>query len=116
MAYSILLHIPGDLPVLGEVEELPKPTDTIIAVSNPRQRDGRTCIIWKPMWSRSFSSGEGRMVEILESQEEEKIIGFVRITCRRKNISTFGKSSIAAASSLWMMRTHGSFYPHESGA
>ncbi|MFN8380926.1 MAG: hypothetical protein U0V02_03245 [Anaerolineales bacterium] len=79
MAYSIILHISGETSVAGEIEELPKPTDTIIMVINPRQKDGKdlhyldnnvTKVIW-PMNKISF-------IEILENADEEKIIGFVR--------------------------------------
>ena len=79
MAYSILLHIPGDLPVLGEVEELPKPTDTNVIVVNPRQRDGKDLhYLEASVVKVIFPMARISMVEILESQEEEKIIGFVR--------------------------------------
>ena len=79
MAYSVLLHIPGDLPVLGELEELPKPTDTIVIVSNPRQRDGKDLhYLEANVVKVIFPLERISMVEILESQEEEKIIGFVR--------------------------------------
>jgi hypothetical protein len=79
MAYSIILHVAGEVAILGEVDELPKPSDNIIVVSNPRQRDGKDLhyidnnvvkVIW-PIAKVSF-------IEILESAEEEKIIGFVR--------------------------------------
>jgi hypothetical protein len=79
MPYSVILHITGETAILGEVEELPKPTDNIIVVSNPRQRDGKDLhyvdnnvvrVIW-PIAKVSF-------IEILESGDEEKIIGFVR--------------------------------------
>jgi len=79
MAYSIILHITGETAILGEVEELPKPTDSLITVSNPRQRDGKDLhyinnnvvrVIW-PIAKINF-------IEILESADEEKIIGFVR--------------------------------------
>jgi hypothetical protein len=79
MAYSIILHISGETSVAGEIEELPKPTDTIILVINPRQKDGKdlhyldnnvTKVIW-PMNKVSF-------IEVLENADEEKIIGFVR--------------------------------------
>lgn len=79
MAYSIILHISGETSVSGEIEELPKPTDTIILVINPRQKDGKdlhyldnnvTKVIW-PLTKISF-------IEILENADEEKIIGFVR--------------------------------------
>jgi hypothetical protein len=79
MAYSVLLHIPGDLPVLGEVEELPKPTDTVLILSNPRQRDGKDLhYLEANVVKVIFPLERISMVEILESQEEEKIIGFVR--------------------------------------
>ena len=79
MPYSIILHISGETSVAGEIEELPKPTDNIIVVMNPRQKDGKDLhyiehnvvkVIW-PIAKVSF-------IEILESTEEEKIIGFVR--------------------------------------
>lgn len=79
MAQSIILHISGEASVAGEVEELPKPTDTIITVMNPRQKDGKdlhyldnnvTKVIW-PLAKVSF-------IEILEGSDEEKVIGFVR--------------------------------------
>jgi hypothetical protein len=79
MAYTVILHVVGDLPVLGEVEELPKPTDTILMVSNPRSRDGKdlhyleTNVI-KVIWPLDKLT----LIEVLESAEEEKIIGFVR--------------------------------------
>jgi hypothetical protein len=79
MAYSVILHISGETSVAGEIEELPKPTDTIILVINPRQKDGKdlhyldnnvTKVIW-PLNKISF-------IEVLENADEEKIIGFVR--------------------------------------
>jgi hypothetical protein len=77
--YSVIVHIAGETPIVGEVDELPKPMDSIITVSNPRQRDGKDLhyinnnvvkVIW-PLAKVNF-------VEILESTDEEKIIGFVR--------------------------------------
>ena len=41
MAYTVIIHISGETSVAGEIEELPKPTDTIILVTNPRQKDGK---------------------------------------------------------------------------
>jgi hypothetical protein len=79
MAHSVILHISGEPSVMGEVEELPKVTDTIILVMNPRQKDGKdlhyldnnvTKVIW-PLAKVSF-------IEILDGAGEEKIIGFVR--------------------------------------
>ncbi len=79
MAYSVILHIAGKSSVLGEIEELPKPTDTIITVSNPRLRDGKDIHylehnVVKVIWPIEKLT----LIEILESEEEESLIGFVR--------------------------------------
>jgi hypothetical protein len=79
MAYTVILHIPNDLAVAGEVDELPKPTDTILVVNNPRQRDGKDLHYLEPnvvkvIWPIERIS----LIEVLESRDEEKIIGFVR--------------------------------------
>jgi hypothetical protein len=79
MAFTVILHMSGESAVAGEIEELPKPTDTILVVNNPRSRDGKDLhylesnvvkVIW-PISKLTF-------IEILQGQEEEKIIGFVR--------------------------------------
>jgi len=79
MSFSVILHIAGETAILGEVDELPKPTDNILVVSNPRQRDGKDLhyinnnvvkVIW-PIAKVNF-------IEILQDTEDEKIIGFVR--------------------------------------
>ena len=79
MAYTVILHVTGEVAVAGEVDELPKPTDTIITLSNPRQRDGKDihyleANVVKVIWPLAKIN----LVEVLESSEEEKIIGFVR--------------------------------------
>lgn len=75
----ILLHLVGEDPVLGEIEELPSPTTTTILVRNPRKRDGKdlhyidanvTSVIW-PISRVNF-------IEVLPTGEEEEVIGFVR--------------------------------------
>lgn len=79
MTHSIILHLPGEPSIIGEVDELPKPTDTLIIVSNPRQKDGKelhyiesnvTKVIW-PI-------ARVNLIEIVAGEEEERIIGFVR--------------------------------------
>lgn len=79
MAYAVILHIAGETSILGEMEELPKPTDTNIVVMNPRQRDGKDLHyidhnVVKVIWPLSRIS----FIEILEGMEDEKIVGFVR--------------------------------------
>lgn len=79
MAYTVILHIANEDAVVGEVEELPSPGDNLIVVQNPRRRDGKdliyleanvTTVVW-PMHRMNF-------IEVLPSEEEEQIIGFVR--------------------------------------
>ena len=79
MAIEILLHIPNADPVLAEIDELPGNQDTIIKINNPRLRDGKdihylannvVTVIW-PLDQISF-------IEILPSEEEEQVFGFVR--------------------------------------
>lgn len=79
MAYSIILHISGEPSILGEIDELPKPTDTLITVSNPRLRDGKDLHylehnVVKVIWPVDKIT----LIEVLESEEEERLIGFVR--------------------------------------
>ncbi len=79
MAHSIVIHITGEMPILGEVDELPKPTDTLLTVSNPRLRDGKDIHylehnVVKVIWPVDKIT----LIEILESEEEEHLIGFVR--------------------------------------
>jgi len=79
MHQTIVIHLQNEEAVVGEVEELPKPTDSLIAVNNPRRMDGReltyleenvVTVIW-PIHRLNF-------IEILPTKEDEEIIGFVR--------------------------------------
>jgi len=79
MAYSVILHIPGEPAILGEIEDLPKPSDTLITVSNPRLRDGKDIHylehnVVKVIWPLEKLT----LIEVLESEDEEHLIGFVR--------------------------------------
>lgn len=79
MSYTVILHVAGESSVMGEVEELPKPADTIVTISNPRLRDGKDIHYLEPnvvkvIWPLNKLT----LIEVLESQEEENLIGFVR--------------------------------------
>jgi hypothetical protein len=76
---TVIIHMMNEDPVLGELDSLPTPSDTIVTLKNPRQKDGKdlrnlesnvTITIW-PMFRISF-------IEVLPSGEEEEIITFVR--------------------------------------
>ena len=79
MAITIVLHVENEAPIVGEVDELPNHSDRLISVTNPRRRDGKdlhyldanvVTVFW-PVNRINF-------IEILPSEEEERIIGFVR--------------------------------------
>jgi hypothetical protein len=79
MAHSVILHITGEPSILGEVEELPKSSDTLVIVSNPRLRDGKDIHylehnVVKVIWPVNKIT----LIEVLESEDEEHLIGFVR--------------------------------------
>ena len=79
MAYSVILHISGEPSVVGEIEDLPKPNDTIITVNNPRLRDGKDVHYIEPNVTRViWPLTRVALIEILDSEEEESLIGFVR--------------------------------------
>ncbi len=79
MATEVLLHIKNSEPVLAEIDDLPTNQDTLIKVSNPRMRDGKdlhylaanVVTVYWPVEQISF-------IEILQDEEEERVIGFVR--------------------------------------
>jgi len=79
MSNTVILHIAGEPSIVGEVDELPKPSDTLVIVSNPRLRDGKDVHylehnVVKVIWPVDKLT----LIEVLESQEEENLIGFVR--------------------------------------
>ncbi len=79
MASTVVVHISNEDPIVGELDELPSPTDTIVVIHNPRRRDGKdvhylsndvVTVIW-PVSQISF-------IEVMPSEAGEQIIGFVR--------------------------------------
>lgn len=80
MSILVILHILNSEPIMGEIDELPAPSDNIIALHNPRHIDGKdinyiqeqvSTVIW-PIEKINF-------IEIMPGEEEEEdIIGFVR--------------------------------------
>jgi len=76
---SVIVHLNNEDPVLGEVDAIPSPTDSLIIVKNPRKRDGKdlhyieanvTTVIW-PVSRINF-------IEVLPAAEEEEVISFIR--------------------------------------
>ncbi len=79
MTQTIVIHLANEDPIIGEVDELPAPTDFLITIHNPRRRDGKDLhylqsdvltVIW-PVSQIAF-------IEVLPTQAGEEIISFVR--------------------------------------
>lgn len=79
MSINVILHISGEEPIVGEIEEMPTPGDTVLIVNSPRKRDGKdlpyldtdvTTVLWP--WDKI------NFLEIIPTEAEEEIIGFVR--------------------------------------
>jgi hypothetical protein len=76
---TVILHIQNEDPVVGEIEEMPQPTDRLLVLKNPRRRDGKDLhyidasvqtVIW-PISRINF-------IEIFPAGEDEEIISQVR--------------------------------------
>jgi len=76
---TLLLHLPNEEPIVGEVDELPSPQDTLIVLKNPRRRDGKDVHYIEPeVTTVLFPINRVTLIEVLPSLEEQEIIGFVR--------------------------------------
>lgn len=76
---TVIVHINNEDPVMGEIEELPGPSDQTILLKHPRKKDGKdlhylepnvTQVIW-PIHRITF-------IELIQDVEEDEIISFVR--------------------------------------
>lgn len=79
MPISVILHISGEEPIIGDIEEMPQAGDSVLILNNPRKRDGKdvpyldadvTVVIYP--WDKV------NFVEIMPAEAEEEIVGFVR--------------------------------------
>jgi hypothetical protein len=79
VSYTLILHLLSADPIMGEADDLPGPSDTMIMIKNPRKLDGKdlhyiadnTTTVYWPVDRLNF-------VEVLGEGENEEIIGFVR--------------------------------------
>ena len=79
MPYSLILHINNADPVVGEVDELPTPTDIMVQLHSPRRLDGKDLhYLTENVVTVYFPVERLNFIEVLSGQEEEAIIGFVR--------------------------------------
>jgi hypothetical protein len=76
---TILIHIQNEDSMVGEVDQLPAPSDNFITIKNPRRRDGKDITnLEANVITIMLPITRINLVEILPTAEEEQIIGFVR--------------------------------------
>jgi len=79
MAVTLILHIPNEEPVAGEVDEMPGVQDTAVVLKNPRRRDGKDIHYLDPEVSTIIIPlNRITLIEVMPGAEEADIIGFVR--------------------------------------
>ncbi len=79
MAYTIVVHMISADPIVGEMNELPSVTDTLIRLTNPRRLDGKDIhYLSENAISVFWPIDRVNFIEVLGEEHEEEIIGFVR--------------------------------------
>ena len=79
LTYTLILHIHNADPVVGEVDELPEPSDNLIIINNPRMRDGKDVpYLAENVVTVLWAVDKLSFIEVLAGKDEEEIIGFVR--------------------------------------
>ncbi len=79
MPFTIVVHVLNEDAVVGEVEQLPTPSDQFVFLNGPRLRDGRDVPYLLPeVASVIFPWHRVHSVEILPSEGEEQIVTFIR--------------------------------------
>ena len=79
MAHTLLIHIVNEDPIVGEVDELPGMSDTLILINNPRRKDGKDVhYLDSSVVSILMPVSRTTFIEIIPSEIEEEIISFVK--------------------------------------
>jgi len=80
VAYTLLIHVIGEEPMLGDADELPDPKDQFLRFANPRKRDGKP-VSYITRGATDFYLPWHRIsiVEVLRGEEEEvEVVEFFR--------------------------------------
>ena len=79
MSYRVQIHIANDDPVVGDIDNLPDPTDNFVICSNPQRRDGKEVdYILREVNQVIFPIHRITFIQILPSESDEDIETFVR--------------------------------------
>ena len=79
MSTTVIVHIKNAEPMVAEIDELPQLTDTLVKLSNPRQRDGKDLIFLEHNVVTVFWPwAEIAFLEVLPGETSEEVVSFVR--------------------------------------
>ncbi len=79
MSTTVIIHIRNAEPILAEIEELPQANDTLITLSNPRQRDGKDLMyLERNVVTVIWPVAEIGFIEILPGETAEEVVSFIR--------------------------------------
>jgi hypothetical protein len=76
---TVYLHMVGEDPIVGEVDDLPQKTDTIMPLKNPRRKDGKDIAYLEQNVTQVYIPMHRiTLMEVLPGADEDQIISFVR--------------------------------------
>ena len=79
MAYTVLIHLANEDPIMADLDELPGPQDQTIIVNNPRYRDGKDLHYVQPeVQTLIFPWNRVTFIEVMPTDEEEEVVSFIR--------------------------------------
>ena len=79
MAITVVLHLPNTEPIVGELDDVPNPTDNLIVLNHPRTKEGKDLTnVSEQTGSIVYPMGQINFIEIISGKDDEEIIGFVR--------------------------------------
>jgi hypothetical protein len=79
LTITVVLHLPNVEPIVGELDDIPNPSDTLIVLNHPHTKDGKDLSnISEQTGSIVYPMGQIIFIEIVSGKDDEEIIGFVR--------------------------------------
>jgi hypothetical protein len=79
MSITVILHIKNAEPIVAEIEEMPDTKDTLVKISNPRQKDGKDLVFLEHnVVTVYWPWSEIAFLEILPGETAEDVVSFIR--------------------------------------
>ncbi len=81
MAQTVIIHLVGEEPVMGELDQQPQPSDNFLLVENLRKRDGKDLQFLAPgVETVLFPFARITFVEFMpNTKDQDTVIDFFRL-------------------------------------